>query len=81
VLEWVRPTPGRFPPRPRRFTSSNLPVRAPPSLECFAGRGGSLVFADHGRRFDAFVLLGRHARARLADAARAVLDTLEVRRR
>jgi hypothetical protein len=81
VLEWLRPTPGRFPPRPRRFTSTNLPVRPAPSLECFPGPGGSTQFADHGRRFDAFILLGRDAPARLANLARAVLQTLEVGRR
>jgi hypothetical protein len=79
VLEWVRPTPGVFPHRPRRFTATALPVHRAPALECFDGPGGSVEFADHGRRFDAFLLLGRHASARLADRARAVLDTLRVR--
>jgi hypothetical protein len=80
VLEWVRLKPA-LPPRPARFTQKTLPVRSPPALECFAGAGGSVEFADHGRRLDAFVLLGRHASAALADRARAVLDTLRVARR
>jgi hypothetical protein len=80
VLEWVRPTPGSFPLRPRRFTSTNLPIRRPPSIECFNGPGGSFAFQDHGRRFDAFLLLGRRAPRALVDRARAVLDTLTVRR-
>jgi hypothetical protein len=80
VLEWISPAlaPG-LPPRPRRFTVSTLRVRAPPAVECFSGPGGSAEFRDHGRRFDAFILLGRHAPARLADRARAVLNTLKVR--
>ena len=81
VLEWLRPTPGRFPPRPRRFTSSKLPVRPPPSVECFVGPGGSIAFAENGRRFDVFLLLGHRAPPRLADVARRVLDTLEIGRR
>jgi hypothetical protein len=78
ILEWVHPTPGVLPHRPGRFTSKTLPVRPPPSIECFNGPGGSVEFIDHGRRFDAFVLLGRHAPAGLADRARSVLNTLRV---
>jgi hypothetical protein len=80
VVEWVRRTPGtRFPPRPRGFTSKTLPVRPPPAIECFSGPGGGTEFADHGRRFAAYVLLGRYAPRRLVVHARAVLDTLRVR--
>jgi hypothetical protein len=80
VLEWISPALGRgLPPRPRRFTVSTLRVRAAPAVECFSGPGGSAEFCDHGRRFDAFLLLGRHAPARLATLARAVLDTLRVK--
>jgi hypothetical protein len=80
VVEWVRRKPGaRFPPRPRRFTSRTLPVLPPPAIECFGGPGGSVEFADRGRRFAAYVLLGRHAPRRLILRARAVLDTLRVR--
>lgn len=79
VVEWVRPTPGaRFAPRPRHFTPTTLPVLKPPAIECFDGPGGSVQFADHGRRFAAYILLGRHAPPRLAERARAVLDTLKV---
>lgn len=81
VLEWVRPTPGTFAPRPRRFTATTLPVRPPPALECFNGPGGGAQFSARGRRFAIFVLLGRRAPASLASQARAVLDTLEVARR
>jgi hypothetical protein len=82
VVEWVRRTPGAgFPPRPRRFTARTLPVRRPPAIECFDGPGGSAEFADRGRRFAAYVLLGRRAPRRLVVAARAVLDTLRVKRK
>jgi hypothetical protein len=82
VVEWVGPTPAtRWARRPRRFTSKTLPVRPPPAIECWDGAGGSAEFADHGRRLAAYVLLGRRAPRRLADRARAVLDTLRVARR
>jgi hypothetical protein len=79
VTEWVRPTPGRLPPRPRHFTSKNLPVRPPPAVECWQGPAGGVQFSDRGRRFAAFILLGRHASAGLADRARRLLDTLAVK--
>jgi len=79
VLEWRRPTPGRLVPRPRRFTAVNLPVRAPPAIECHAGPGGSIQFVEKSRRFAVFVLLGKRAPAALAARARTVLDTLRVR--
>jgi len=78
VLEWVRLTP-RLSARPHRFTAKTLPVRRPPAIECFSGPGGSVQFMDHGRRFDAFLLLGRRAVPELADRGRAVLNTLRVR--
>ncbi|MHB8642784.1 MAG: hypothetical protein ACYDA3_07860 [Gaiellaceae bacterium] len=78
VLE-ARGTPGRWAPRPRRFTAQNLPIRAPPAIECHAGPGGGIQFQDHSRRFEVFVLLGRRAPGALAARARAVLDTLRVR--
>jgi hypothetical protein len=77
IMEWTHPTPGVFPHRPTRFTSRTLPLSPPPSIECFNGPAGSTEFIDHGRRFDAFILLGRQAAPSLADRARAVLDTLE----
>lgn len=81
VVEWVRPTPGaRFAPRPRRFMPTTLPVLKPSAIECFDGPGGGVQFADHGRRFAAYILLGRRAPPRLAERARAVLDTLKVTR-
>ena len=79
VLEWVRRTPGvRWAPRPHRFTAKTLPIMRPPAIECFDGPGGSVQFQDHGRRFAAFVLLGRKAPPGLARRARGVLDTLRV---
>ena len=82
LVEWVRLTPGaRFAPRPRRFTAMTLPIRPPPALECFNGPGGSVQFSARGRRFAAYLLLGRLAPATLAARARVVLNTLEVRRR
>ena len=69
---------GSGPRRPRHFTAANLPIQKPPAIECFDGPGGSIQFAEHGRSFAAYVLLGRKAPARLAARARAVLDTLRV---
>jgi hypothetical protein len=77
VLEWVSLTP-HLPARPHRFSAKTLAVRPPPAIECFNGPGGSVQFMDHGRRFDAFLLLGRRASPELADRARAVLGTLKV---
>lgn len=78
VMEWIHRWQGVFPPRPAHFTAKLLPIHAPPAVECWSGPAGSVEFIDHGRRFDAFLLLGRHASPRLADCARAVLDTLRV---
>jgi hypothetical protein len=80
VLEWLHRWQGVFRPRPARFTSKTLPIHAAPAVECFNGPAGSVEFIDNGRRFDAFLLLGRHAPSRLAERARAVLDTLSVRK-
>lgn len=81
LVEWVQLPPGaRFAPRPRRFTATTLPIRPPPALECFNGPGGGVQFSARGRQFAAYVLLGRRAPASLAARARAVLDTLKVRR-
>jgi hypothetical protein len=80
VVEWTGRTPAtRWQPRPARFTSHNLTITPPPALECWAGPGGGVQFADHGRRFAAFVLLGVRAPPAAAREARAVLDTLRVR--
>jgi len=82
VVEWVRRTPGaRFAPRPQRFTSANLPVLPPPAVECFGGPAGGTQFLQRGRRFAAFLLLGKDAPPALAARARAVLDTLTVTNR
>jgi hypothetical protein len=82
VVEWTAPLGGMKlgsgPRRPRRLGAANLPVRKPPAIECFDGPGGSIQFAERGRSFAAYVLLGRRAPARLADRARAVLDTLRI---
>ncbi len=81
VLEWLQPTPGRFNTRPRRFTPNTLPIHPAPAIECFDGVGGSVQFSERGRRFAAFLLLGRLASPALARRARAALDTLEVVKR
>jgi hypothetical protein len=81
VVEWVELGRGaRWAPRPRHFTAKTLAVGPPPAIECFAGAGGSAQFADHGRHFGAYVLLGTNAPPGLATRARAVLDTLRVKR-
>ena len=81
IVEWIGPTPGAsWRPRPARFTAGNLPLRRG-MLECFAGRGGGLQFAQGGRRFAAYVLAGRRASAAAIGRARSVLDSLSVRSR
>jgi hypothetical protein len=81
VVEWVKlGKADRWASRPSRFTAKTLTVRPPPAIECFAGAGGSAQFADHGRHFGAYVLLGAHAPPGLAGQARAVLDTLQVKK-
>jgi len=79
VAEWVDPrnAPG-LPRRPSHFTPANLPLHPPPAIECWAGPGGSVEFVDRGRRFGAYLLVGRRAQPRLVARARAVLDTLRV---
>jgi hypothetical protein len=78
VVEWEQSdaTGGR---RPARLTDRTLPLRSR-AIECFGGAGGSAEFQEAGRVFGAYVLLGRSAPRELADAARAVLDTLVVHR-
>jgi hypothetical protein len=81
VVEWIHPQPGvNWPSRPRRFTAARLPVR-PAAVECWPGPGGGVQFVSGGRHFAAYVLLSQHAPPRLAAQARAVLDTLAVKRR
>jgi hypothetical protein len=81
VVEWTKPIGGMRigigPHRPRRFTAVNLPV-VRPLIECFAGPGNSIQWAERGHSFAAYVMLGRKAPAGLAARARAVLDTLRV---
>jgi hypothetical protein len=85
VVEWTKPIGGMKigigPRRPRHFTAANLPIQRAPAIECFDGSGGSAQFAEGGHTFGAYVLLGRRAPGRLADRARAVLDTIRVTRR
>jgi hypothetical protein len=79
VVEWVhlRDDSG-WRRRPPRFTAANLPLHAPPWIECWGGPGGAIQFVDRGRYFGAYLLAGRRAKATLVDRARAVLDTLSV---
>jgi hypothetical protein len=59
------------------LTPKNLELRQR-AIECFDGPGGSIEFSARRHTFAAYVLLGRRAPARLADQARAVLDTLRI---
>jgi hypothetical protein len=81
VVEWTKPIAGTArgtePPRPRRFTATNLSLHRA-NIECFAGRGGGVEFSARHHTFAAYILLGCRASARLADQARAVLDTLRI---
>jgi hypothetical protein len=81
VVEWTKPIAGTArgtePPRPRRFTAANLPLRRA-NIECFEGSGGSIQFSGRHHTFAAYVLLGTKAQAQLASRARAVLDTLRI---
>ena len=79
VVEWIRLGRGSaWARRPRHFSAKTLALHPPPAIECFAGPGGSIQFAEHGRHFGAYLLAGRNARPRVVDRARAVLDTLKV---
>ena len=56
VFEWRSPTPGaKWKVRPSHFTNTNLPIKKG-AVECWAGAGGSVQFAQSGRRFAAFLL-------------------------
>ncbi len=77
VVEWEEDNLA-LPKRPARFTSSELPVRPPPAIECFEGPGGSAQFTEAGRTLAAYLLVGEQASAELIDQARGVLDTLAV---
>jgi hypothetical protein len=70
----------RWPPRPRRFDQGALPLRLG-SIECFAGRGGSVAFTQNGRRLGVYLLAGRHAAFPLVRRARAVIASLKLLRR
>jgi hypothetical protein len=65
-------------PLPPPLAGQTLRLLPPPAIECFGGAGGSVFFSEHGRRFGAYVLLGRRAPVALADRARAVLRTVRV---
>jgi hypothetical protein len=81
VVEWLHPSPGTvLPPRPRRFTRKNLPVRLR-AVECWPGPGGGIEFSSHGRSFAAYLLLSPDAPAAFAARGRAVLNTLTAKRR
>jgi hypothetical protein len=82
VVEWVRLGRGAgWRPRPRSFSPSVFRLHDPPAIECFDGRGGSVQFADHGRRLGAYLLVGGRAAPALVERARAVLGTLQAARR
>jgi hypothetical protein len=79
LVEWLNPMPTTvYPERPRHFTSRELSLLPPPAIECFAGSGGSVQFADRGRTFGAYVLAGPRATEEVVEEARQVLETLDV---
>jgi hypothetical protein len=82
IMEWTHPTApdSQVPPRPRKFTEKTLPIHRAPAVECWAGPGGGIQFVDHGRQFAAFLLLGGDVSAKTVAQARAVLNTLVVKR-
>src|SRR5207247_7675610 len=65
VVEWRRSYAGTsWGRRPRRFDQRVMPLRLG-SIECFAGWGGSVEFADHGHRLGLYLMAGREAPRRL----------------
>jgi hypothetical protein len=79
IVEWIRlGRNDRWAARPGRFTRTALPLRPPPAIECFAGPGGSIEFAQRGRDLGAYLLAGRKATPRTIARARSVLDSLRV---
>lgn len=70
-------TSGRFPARPARF---RLPRRFVGTVggccEIPTGPGVELLFRDHGRRFYAFVLVGRRSGARRS--AESLVNSLRI---
>jgi hypothetical protein len=82
VVEWTKPIGGMRlgvgPKRPRHFA---FRIRPAPSIECWPGPGDGTEWAEYGRSFAAYVLLGRRAPHELVARALAVLDTLRVSKR
>jgi len=79
VVEWIRlGRNDRWSPRPAHFTRAALPLHRPPAIECFAGPGGSIEFAQHDRRLGVYLLAGREATPGSIARARTVLDSLRV---
>ena len=68
--------------RPERFggtgTEQDARRLSAGGFECFAGPGWMFMFADRGRRFLAWVLLGSEAKPAVEAEALAVLTTLSV---
>ena len=81
IVEWVHLSPGsHLPPKPKRFTAKNLPIRIH-AVECWPGAGGVIQFMSKGRNFAAYLLLGPGAPAALASRGRVVLDSFLAARR
>lgn len=79
VVEWIRiGRNDRWATRPAHFTQAALRLRPPPAIECFAGPGGSIAFAQRGRHLGAYLLAGRTATPRTIARARSVFDSLRV---
>ena len=77
VVLLMEGTGGRFPARPARF---HLPGRFAGTIggccEMPSGPGVELLFRDHGRRFYAFVYVGRRSGAR--SGAETLLNSLRI---
>ena len=81
IVEWMHPQPGAaWAPKPSRFTVRTLPLQGQHAIECWPGQGGSTQFVFRGRHFGVYLLLARDAAPAAASKARAVLNTLRVKR-
>jgi len=69
---------GPFPRRPKAFALPRLVGNMGGCCEMPVGRGTELRFRDHGRRFYAFVYLGKQAPAEATRDVVALLNSLRV---
>jgi hypothetical protein len=69
---------GPFPKRPKAFSLRRLDGNIGGCCEMPVGRGTELLFRDHGRRFYAFVYIGKHAPAEAERDVVSLLNSLRV---